>query len=307
MSNLENVGNIVLDLSYYPGQDLYSDGPIEDLILKIVMENDEDDFNKIIYESHNWPVLYHLSHMRQNIVDVLPITKSDSVLEIGSGCGAITGALADKAKKVDCVELSKKRSTINAHRNKKYNNICIKVGNFEDIEKNLEEKYDYITLIGVLEYGAAYINSSEPYSDFLKMVKNHLNKNGKIVIAIENKLGLKYFAGCKEDHTGRCFEGIEGYPTTNGVCTFGRTELEKLIKDCGYSETTFYYPYPDYKLPKVIYSDDYLPQIGELNDNVCNYDGKRMILFDDAKVFDSIIKENLFPYFSNSFLVIASV
>ena len=139
------------------------------------------------------------------------------------------------------------------------------------------------------------------------MIKGHLKENGKIVIAIENKLGLKYFAGCKEDHTGRYFEGIEGYPTAKGVCTFGRNELEEMIKECGYIKTTFYYPYPDYKLPKVIYSDDFLPKMGELNDNICNYDGKRMILFDDTKVFDSIIKENLFPYFSNSFLVIGEI
>ena len=46
-------------------------------------------------------------------------------------------------------------------------------------------------------------------------------------MAIENKLGLKYFAGCKEDHVGRMFEGIEGYKNTSGVETFSKRELEK--------------------------------------------------------------------------------
>ena len=32
-------------------------------------------------------------------------------------------------------------------------NLKILVGNFQEIEKNLTEKYDYITLIGVFEYG----------------------------------------------------------------------------------------------------------------------------------------------------------
>ena len=30
-------------------------------------------------------------------------------------------------------------------------------------------------------------------------------------MAIENKLGLKYWSGCKEDHTGRYFEGVSKY------------------------------------------------------------------------------------------------
>ena len=113
------------------------------------------------------------------------------MLEIGSGCGAITGTLADKAKKVTCIELSKKRSLINAYRNKDKDNIEILVGNFEDIEKDIVEKYDYITLIGVFEYGEAYISSEKPYENFLKIISKHLKENGKIIIAIENKLGSK--------------------------------------------------------------------------------------------------------------------
>jgi Dimethyladenosine transferase (rRNA methylation) len=71
------------------------------------------------------------------------------VLEIGSGCGAITGALCEKAEKVTCIELSKKRSEINAWRHKDCENLTILMGNFQEIEPALTEKYDYITLIGV--------------------------------------------------------------------------------------------------------------------------------------------------------------
>ena len=59
----------------------------------------EEDYNRIIAETSSWPVMYHFSNIRQNIVEWLPIGKGDCVLEIGAGCGAITGALARKAKK----------------------------------------------------------------------------------------------------------------------------------------------------------------------------------------------------------------
>ena len=234
----------------------------------------------------------------------LPITKEHKVLEVGAGCGAITGVLAEKAKDVTCIDLSKKRSTINAVRNQNRENIEILLGNFQDVEANLTEKYDWITLIGVFEYGQGYISSNTPYEDFLKKIKRHLTPGGRIVIAIENRLGLKYFAGCTEDHTGNYFEGIEGYPNKTMVRTFSRPELEQIADRAGLLKREFYYPYPDYKLPMVIYSDSYLPKVGELKDNMRNFDRERYLLFDEEKAFDSIIRDGLFPIFSNSYLVI---
>lgn len=300
----EKIGNITLNLQFYPGKDLYSDGPVEEELLEIAKNYKEEELNEVIATRNSWPILYHFSHIRQNIVEWLPIQKSDQVLEIGSGCGAITGALARKAEKVTCIELSKMRSSINAYRNRDYDNVEIMVGNFQDIEKNLTETYDYITLIGVFEYSEGYIGTKEPYVEMLRRVTSHLKPQGKLVIAIENRLGLKYWAGCSEDHVGTYFEGLEGYPETSGVKTFSKKELSKIIEDAGDFKTTFYYPYPDYKFPMTIYSDKYLPKKGELKENFLNFDRKRMQLFQETRVYDSLIESELFQEFSNSFMVV---
>jgi SAM-dependent methyltransferase len=295
---------VKLNYEHYTGTDLYSDGAVEDELLALVQAHGEEELNRVIAESRDWTVLYHLSHVRQNIVNFLPITKADTVLEIGSGCGAITGALAQKAGQVKCIELSEKRSTINATRNQKYDNIEILLGNFQDVEAGLEEKFDYVTLIGVFEYAEAYIQTDHPYTDFLKIASAHLKENGKLIIAIENRLGLKYWAGCREDHFGTFFEGLEGYTQTTGVKTFSRPEWERMLAEVGLTNVEFYYPYPDYKLPLAIYSDDRLPKVGELNNNLNNFDRNRMVLFHEGKVFDSLIKDGLFPLFSNSYLMV---
>ncbi|MDO4632287.1 MAG: class I SAM-dependent methyltransferase [Eubacteriales bacterium] len=303
----QKVGGVVLDDTWYPGEDLYSDGSVENELLNIVKSNPPEDYNRIIDKKSSWPVLYHLSHQRGNVLEWLPIQKNERVLEVGSGCGAITGTLAAKAKSVTCIELSKRRSMINAVRNQKAENVEILLGNFQTVEKQLTQKYEWITLIGVLEYGELYIDSPDPHVDFLKTIKQHLTPGGRIVIAIENRLGLKYFAGCTEDHTGNYFEGIEGYAAEKrGIRTFSRPELESICRKAELSELEFYYPYPDYKLPTTIYSDRYLPKAGELRDNMRNFDRERYLLFDEARTYDSLIRDGLFPIFSNSFLVIAS-
>lgn len=300
----ERIGNVILDYSHYPGKDLYSDGGIEDELLSIVKEASPVEYPDIIEKRGSWPVMYHLSPLRANIVDWLPINKSHKVLEIGSGCGAITDKLSEKAGKVTCVDLSAKRSHINAYRNQNRDNITIHVGNFKDIEPELPRDYDYICLIGVFEYGQSYIPSDTPYEDFLKIVLSHVKDDGRIVIAIENKLGLKYFAGCKEDHLGTYFSGLEGYPDGGSARTFSRPGLEKIMKNCGIKNYSFYYPYPDYKFPTMIYSDKRLPYQGELTNNIRNFDRDRMMLFNEKYVFDGVIEDGLFDVFSNSYAIV---
>ena len=300
----EQIGKITLDYTYYMGEDLYCDGAVEDELLRIVQENDKKEFGRIIEESGSWPILYHLSPLRGNIAEWFPVKTEAKLLEIGSGCGAITGTLAKKAKKLDCIDLSRKRSLINAYRNKDCDGVSVIVGNFKDIEPHLDSNYDYIFLIGVLEYGQLYMDSDTPYEDFVRTMKKHLAPDGKIVIAIENKYGLKYWAGCREDHLGTFFSGIENYPGQEGIKTFTRTGLEKIIKAAGCTNYHFYYPYPDYKFMTTLYSDAYLPKKGELSLNNRNFDRSRLALFDEKEAFDGIIEEGLFPLYSNSYLVV---
>lgn len=300
----EKIGKINLDLTYYSGSDIYCDGAVEDELLKIARDYAEVEYPRIIEEKKSWEILYHLSPQRENIVEWLPLDKKKKVLEIGAGCGAVTGALARKAGSVTCVDLSRKRSMINAYRHMDRENVTIYVGNFQDVEPALSYDYDYICLIGVLEYGQSYIGGENPFENFLNIVKKHLKRNGRIVIAIENRFGLKYWAGCREDHLGTFFSGLEDYPEGGAVRTFTRNGLENLFRNCGIEEYHFYYPYPDYKFMTTLYSDVYQPGKGELSNNMRNFDRDRMVLFDEKRVFDSVIKEGLFPLYSNSYLVV---
>jgi hypothetical protein len=136
------------------------------------------------------------------------------------------------------------------------------------------------------------------------MLKKHLKNNGRIVIAIENRTGLKYFAGCREDHLGTYFSGIEGYNSGSVARTFTRNGLINIFKSCGIKNYHFHYPYPDYKLMTMLHSDYYLPGLGELNDYVRNFDNSRLKLFNEKYAFDSLTQDGMYPDFANSFEVI---
>lgn len=296
--NLVKIGNVVINYEFYNTKLKYSDGDIEDVLLDAAKNNSMD---KLLLSSNNWAVLYHCSDVRENLLDWYPFKKEGTLLEIGAGCGALTGLFAKKVKSVTCIELSERRTFINAYRNKKCDNIEIMLGNFQDIK--ITEKYDYITLIGVWEYAGYYIDGEEPYLNMLKTLRSYLKDDGKLLIAIENKTGLKYWNGAPEDHTGKLYSGLNDYVGEKKVCTFSKPEIETMMKKAGFDTYKFYYPNPDYKLPDTIYSDDRLPQVGEIRNYRKDYNTARIYNFNDAIISDQICNDGMYPYFANSFLI----
>lgn len=292
-----------LNLKWYKDDDRYSDGDVEEDIVRYIAQNKPEDYGKIIYENLDWAVYYHLSNVRRNLLNWYPFRKEGSVLEIGAGCGAITGLLCDKCQKVTAVELSKRRATATQVRCREKNNLEVIVGNLNDIE--FEEKFDYITLIGVLEYQGTYTDSDNPYKDFLVKIKSLLKDGGKLLIAIENKYGMKYWCGAVEDHTGIPFDGLNQYKFSGGkVRTFAKAELTELLVQSGYMNSFYYYPMPDYKLPTVVYSEKYMPR-NENMEFVRPYyiPSDKTLLVEEKGLYRDIIKNNAFGFFANSFLV----
>ncbi len=293
-----------LNLDFYKGDDQYSDGDIENELLNYTEKYSETNMDEVFEADIRWPIFYHLTNIRKNIIQWYPMKKGASVLEIGAGMGAITSSLCDKADRVVCVELSKRRATAIANRNRERENLEIIVGNLNDV--HFDEKFDYITLIGVLEYANLYTYTENPYIDFLNSIKKFLKKDGKLLIAIENKLGMKYFAGAPEDHTCIKYDGIIGYANKKGIQTFGKQELKALLSEVGLKYTKFYYPLPDYKLPNKIFSDEYLPNENTIQDyQVYYYEGTK-IEFDEKKAYQQTIKNGVFDIFANSFFIEAS-
>lgn len=292
----------VFNTSFYKGEDLYSDGDIENEVIKIIAANPDTDYEEAISNNYSWPVFYHLTRIRQNLLNWYPFKEKSDVLEIGCGMGAITELLCKKCNSVTAVELSKRRATATYLRCREYDNLEIIVGNLNDIQFN--KKYDYITLIGVLEYQNNFTSSSNPFKDFLAKIKQLLKPDGKLIIAIENKYGLKYWCGAPEDHSGIPYDGINNYVYSNVARTFSKKQLERLVKSVGFKNTYFYYPLPDYKMPQVVYSEDYLPKNGSIDNWIPYYEpnGNSMIS-DEERIYGDLVDNDVFEFFANSFMV----
>lgn len=291
----------------------YSDGTeVEERLFDIIRNaQDRSTFSsELSQEIADWPSEYHLSRSRHCLIRPLGIKPGERVLELGCGCGALTRYLGEIGADVMAVEGSMARARIAAERCRELANVQVVVDDLLRFET--EARFDWVLLIGVLEYAPVFSDAIEPVDHYLRTVARFLAQDGKLVIAIENKLGLKYFNGCSEDHLNVPFLGIQDLYGLKAPRTFGRRELTQKLVDSGMSHCYFYYPFPDYKIPSVVLSEDAIkdPEFNAVDlivrSHARDYAGSPYRLFDEALVFSALSRNGLLPEFANSFLVVAT-
>lgn len=282
-----------INYDFYDNKDIYNDGEVERELLEYYKDNKELDTTRD-------DIFFLTTQIRENIISWYPFNKDASVLEIGAGLGTVTGALCKNAKYVTSVEASKRRAEVLYERHKQNDNLEVIVANFSDIK--FKEKYDYIVLIGVFEYSKIFFDVKEPFNYFLEKLKSILKSDGKIIIAIENRYGIKYWSGNNEDHIGKPYQGLIGYENKK-VQTFGKKELVDLITASGFKSYKFYYPFPDYKMPQVIYTDEKLPSSYEIASiPVYNFSSENYN-FNPREILKGLEDNDMFGFFANSFIV----
>lgn len=270
----------------------------------------KEAYHGLLVKEKSALLLYHLADMRRQLLEWFPFQGLERILELGAGAGALTELFVERGLLVDAVEPSEILAKCNAKRNASASNLRIFAGCLECAHKQWEileeESYDVVVLADSLTDSSYLMGRAAAQAEVLKLALRYLKQGGQLILSMENRMGMKYWAGCKDEATGTYFGGIEG--ERDRMLASGRTkqELEELLCDAGLMEYRFYYPYPDSQFPTMIYSDEYLPKEGELRTNLRNYDADRYLLFDEQKVYDTLLRENRYPAYANAFLVIAT-
>ncbi len=257
-------------------------------LLNYVRDCSPIEYQSIIERENSYYFLDSLSTIRENIVRWLPITADDKILEIGAGVGAITSGLLKMSENVTVFEKSVTNARIIAERFANCNELTIYCTGINETLTELKSKnelYEWILLDDI---------------SLLGDVKSLLSYGGHVVFAGNNRYGMKYMSGCMAPESKDYFEGI----TDSQNPAKGLAYIQNVIKQNNISEYEFYYPYPDYRFMKNLYSDRRLPVNGELTMNMSNYDCDRLELFSEKDAFETAISEGSFKAVANSYMVV---
>ena len=256
-------------------------------------------YDEVLAADGRWDVFFHLAGMREALFGWYDMPKDADVLEIDCGFGALTGILADRAAHVAALDSSLFRARACAKRWAAKENLDVYAGHLKDIP--FSRRFDVIVLVGVLPRVAGGDKALAPYAAYLKSLLDYLKPQGRILLAMDNRLGLKFFCGASDPYTGELFGELDG---TNGKGRlFTKAELTEIFALAGFTHWKFYYPLPDYRLPQFLFTDAVLPD-PSIGEPLIPYDpAPDTRVLPEAALYRDMIGNGLFPAMANSFFV----
>lgn len=140
--------------------------------------------------------------------------------------------------------------------------------------------FDYVVIVGI---------GQKEIDDLIDFAKIKLKEDGILLLAIDNEIGINNL--CTE--------------TTDSIKKISRNKIEKILSQKGFYNKKFYYPLPNYKYTNVIFTDNFLPDVENLERCLTIYDDSVQVALDERKRFKQLINEDveLFKKMANSFFI----
>lgn len=194
-----------------------------------------------------------------------PPRQDSLILDVGSGWGQLTLPLAAENRVVSLEPTPERLAFVRAAAKQEglLGKLCFIEAGLQQVE--FPACFDLVCCVGVLEWVPRFV-PGEPRAvqvDFLRRLGSCLAPGGRLVVGIENRIGLKYLLGTPDDHTGQSGVSVLEHPlaarrhleltgTELRVFTYSMSEYEGLFLEAGLRLARGYGAWPDYKLPERI-------------------------------------------------------
>ncbi len=235
-------------------------------------------------------VFFHLSPMRQSILNWYPFETGATLLEVGGGMGALTGLFCRRLARVVSVEARQCLAKAAHIRHGACDNLTVVNGDICHLPggAGLPDAYDYIVALDPPALDGAFL------SRLAQLLKPH----GRLLLAAENRFALRYWCGKKSRETGQPYDGLAG----NGGL-LSRRECARRLASAGFAGQKWYSPLTDHWFTDEVYSDAKQPN-RFLNTRFSPYveNDDSLQLYEGA-LYEDAIDGGAFPFLCNAYLV----
>lgn len=234
--------------------------------------NVTEDSNKIIKKAKQVGWEKSLKNLQKNKADWIrgtdrfPIAyfaaPKGRVLDLGCGWGGLSFWMANGFESVYALDIELdglKFMNIRASQEGTHNIRSVQGNVFSLPFPN--NFFDLVVLNGVLEWIGTFANDAPPQvmqERALEEISRVIQPDGTLCLGIENRFGIQYFLGYKEEHTGLRFISLlprkiaQTYHKLRNkkdyrALTYSRMGLKKILKKSGFNQFENFAVFPSYR------------------------------------------------------------
>ncbi len=179
--------------------------------------------------------------------------------------------------------------------------VCLvkpeELNRLKSLQTKIKSRFEYVYLMDVLE------RSGDPLN-LLIIAKGLLSARGTLLIACENRLGLKYICGEKDPCTGGFFESLDHFydDRKKGKC-FSKAELISLLNESGLNKHKFYSAFPGIRYPELIIAEQYQSNENSAGRYIPLYESPDTVIAREEELYTAIAENGDIHNFANAFFV----
>lgn len=163
--------------------------------------------------------------------------------------------------------------------------------------------YDVIVAVDVIEYA---INPAE----VLKWIHGLLRPNGKLLLATDNRLGIRYFCGDQDAFSGKNYDSVENYThllswereEMKGRA-YAKTELLGFLEDAGFMRHRTFSVFPRISNAQLLLAEGYVPNEALDIRIFPEYNNPDTVFLLEEELYPSLLENGLLHGMANGFFI----
>lgn len=166
-----------------------------------------------------------------------------------------------------------------------------------------EESYDIVIAVDILEY-------AEDVTGLLRHIRQILKPAGKLLLAADNRLGIRYFCGDQDFFTNKNYDGVENYkhllPWEREEAkgrAYAKAEISAFLEEAGFRQHRFFSVFPRISNPQLLLAEDYVPNEALDIRVFPEYNSPDTVFLMEEELYPSLMENQMLHAMANGFFV----
>jgi hypothetical protein len=244
------------------------------------------------------------------ILEALDIDGAHKVLQVGFNDADVTKRLVEKGAQVTILEPNSFQARAAFELFSESKAVRIAQENF--MYGDFESGFDLILFLsGVAMVGV--VKNDERWSDcFFHRIQELMSDSGRLILAADNPISLRYLNGCRDAIGGVPFFGLNDLYGVGDRTSLGLVELREKLSRAGLLSSHAFGLFPDIKTPRLLITEKgFASTKFNVPDLLIHYSGKdypetRRRLFSEPRAWRVLARNGLMLEHANGFLLVAA-